>query len=56
MITMESFKFEGANFRGLSIFLLVRLDVISWIGWLVSKGKEGWGSKISSMVILKAVP
>ena len=31
--TVELFKFVGANFRGLSIFLQVRWDVVSCIGW-----------------------
>ena len=34
MVTVESLKFVGANFRGLSIFLQVRGDEISWISWL----------------------
>ena len=35
---MESLKFVGANFCGLSIFLQVRGDAISRISWLERGG------------------
>lgn len=30
-ITVESFKFEGANFHELLVFYLIRGDVVSWV-------------------------
>ena len=40
MITVESFKFVGANFRGLSIFY----RFVGLVGW-GQRGKEGKGFK-----------